>query len=287
MSYDLHGTWDRDTPTGNQVLSHRNTTEIDMALDLFWRNDIDPSSIVLGMGFYGRSFKLSDAKCWKPGCKFSGPGDKGPCTKTGGVLSYKEIMDIIAATGAKPYDNDEAKVNYLVYGQNNRISYDDKKSFQAKIDFANDRGLNGLMMWAIDLDDAKHTALSALTGSPVSPNKPLAVTDFDKAVGHSASDASKCRITDCGGYCNQAETGVGRVKSYFADNCCSGDSSNTRSICCTGWTSVKPDDCYWNAGGGAVKTDCSGKCDVGDIKVTGESYGWKGDLVSGSYDFKC
>lgn len=89
MSYDLHGVWDSDNPIGNQVLSHTNLTEIDLALDLFWRNDVEPSKIVLGLGFYGRSFKLSSPSCWKPGCDFSGPGSEGKCTKTAGILSYR------------------------------------------------------------------------------------------------------------------------------------------------------------------------------------------------------
>ena len=143
------------------------------------------------------------------------------------------------------------------------------------------------MIWAIDLDNAKHSALSALTGSPVSETDPLAVDDPGKTVGHSAHDSSKCRITDCGGVCNQAETGVGRVKGNSGDSYCKGASSNARWICCPAWTSVKPDDCRWDAGGGAVKTDCSGKCDIGEIKVAGDSYGWQGDLKIGGYGYKC
>lgn len=34
MSYDLHGVWDSSNPIGNQILSHTNLTEIDLALDL-------------------------------------------------------------------------------------------------------------------------------------------------------------------------------------------------------------------------------------------------------------
>jgi chitinase len=34
MSYDLHGTWDRNSSIGSQVLAHSNLTEIDLALDL-------------------------------------------------------------------------------------------------------------------------------------------------------------------------------------------------------------------------------------------------------------
>lgn len=89
MSYDLHGVWDRKNPIGSQVLGHSNITEIDLALDLLWRNDIPPSKIVLGTGFYGRTFALEDSSCTEPGCQFSGPGAKGPCTGTAGFLSYK------------------------------------------------------------------------------------------------------------------------------------------------------------------------------------------------------
>lgn len=49
MAYDLHGRWDRDDPVGPYVYAHTNLTEIDEALDLFWRNDIDPSKISLGL----------------------------------------------------------------------------------------------------------------------------------------------------------------------------------------------------------------------------------------------
>jgi chitinase len=89
MSYDLHGIWDRDNPIGAQILGHTNLTEVDMALDLLWRNSVEPDKVVLGIGFYGRSFKLEDSKCNKPGCPFAGPGDKGPCSGEGGFLTYK------------------------------------------------------------------------------------------------------------------------------------------------------------------------------------------------------
>ena len=56
MSYDLHGTWDSTNKwIGPIVQAHTNLTEIDLALSLLWRNDIDPGQVVLGLGFYGRS----------------------------------------------------------------------------------------------------------------------------------------------------------------------------------------------------------------------------------------
>lgn len=71
------------------LAGHTNLTEIKTALDLLWRNDIDPSKVVLGMGFYGRSFTLDDTQCTTPGCAWAGAGNAGECTATEGILSYK------------------------------------------------------------------------------------------------------------------------------------------------------------------------------------------------------
>lgn len=60
MSYDLHGTWDSsDKYIGSIIGAHTNLTEIDLALQLLWRNNIDPAKVVLGLGFYGRSELIS------------------------------------------------------------------------------------------------------------------------------------------------------------------------------------------------------------------------------------
>jgi GH18 family chitinase len=59
MSYDLHGTWDASSKwVGAIVGSHTNLTEIDNALDLLWRNNINPDQVVIGLGLYGRSMLL-------------------------------------------------------------------------------------------------------------------------------------------------------------------------------------------------------------------------------------
>lgn len=71
------------------LAAHTNLTEIQLALDLLWRNDIDPSKVVLGIGFYGRSFTMEDSSCNIPGCAWSSGGNPGTCTDTEGILSYK------------------------------------------------------------------------------------------------------------------------------------------------------------------------------------------------------
>ncbi|CEJ93482.1 hypothetical protein VHEMI09064 [[Torrubiella] hemipterigena] len=182
MSYDLHGLWDSSNPIGNHVLAHTNLTEIDLALDLFWRVDIKPQDIVLGLGFYGRSFHLTSPSCWKPGCLFDGPGDAGPCTGTPGILSFREIRTILEQTGAESYLDEQAAARYLVYGNGSWISFDDQVTIKAKIDFANKRGLSGLMIWAVDLDDSQLSAMRAVSDPSLvgGINAPFTLVDLDK-----------------------------------------------------------------------------------------------------------
>jgi chitinase len=222
MSYDLHGIWDDWNPIGPYVYAHTNLTEIDLALDLFWRNGIDGSRINLGLGFYGRSFKLTDPSCIRPGCHFSGPADEGPCTKSAGVLSFREIQEILKddkLRGEHFYD-EEAAVNYMTWGQDNcecfrsplrpfgahmaqltkscrlGVSYDDRRTFQQKIEFANKRGLHGLFIWAIDQDDDGFNALKGITGQDITP-----YIQESKTLGF--WDPNKCWITPCGTSCQE------------------------------------------------------------------------------------
>ncbi|EON97103.1 putative bacteriodes thetaiotaomicron symbiotic protein [Phaeoacremonium minimum UCRPA7] len=213
MSYDLHGVWDSNNPIGNQVIAHTNLTEIDLALDLFWRNNIEPSKIVLGLGFYGRSFELSSPSCWRPGCEFSGPGAEGVCTKTAGILSYREISGIIDQTGGgKPYFDEVAAVKYMVYNGNSWISYDDADTFKLKIAYANTIGLGGLMIWAIDQDDTRLTALRAVTDSSLASDDtaPFTLVDLHRlwSIEDYPTDDSNPRygLVNFGGEANMGET---------------------------------------------------------------------------------
>lgn len=117
MTYDLHGTWDStDAWVGAIVQAHTNLTEIDSAMQLLWRNNIQPQNVNLGLGFYGRSFKLADPSCTAAGCPFSSGGNPGPCTATAGMLSYTEISRIIAAGGVTVTTDTVAAVEIATWG---------------------------------------------------------------------------------------------------------------------------------------------------------------------------
>ncbi|KAL6229089.1 hypothetical protein BDW75DRAFT_235460 [Aspergillus navahoensis] len=124
MSYDIHGTWDGNSPwTKSVVQPHTNLSEISEGLDLLWRNKIDPHKVVLGEAFYGRSFTLADPTCTVPGCPFregddASGGDPGECTDTRGILSDAEIQEIIKEHDLTPVFDKEAAVKYIVWNSN-------------------------------------------------------------------------------------------------------------------------------------------------------------------------
>jgi len=48
--------WDETVNSiGPYAFAHTNMTEIEMGLNLLWRNNINPERVTLGLGFYGRS----------------------------------------------------------------------------------------------------------------------------------------------------------------------------------------------------------------------------------------
>jgi chitinase len=150
MTYDLHGSWDSpEDQIGSVVLAHTNLTEISSALNLLWRNNVPANKVNLGIGFYGRSYTLSDPSCSSPGCGFKDPGVAGgkcpkslffppflrglyflfvclenaefhntECTGTPGILSYDEIEQVLNTYQLTTvYDND-AGVNYFSWSHN-------------------------------------------------------------------------------------------------------------------------------------------------------------------------
>lgn len=79
--------------------------------------------LLQGLASYGRSFKMSEAGCTGPMCRFEGnsdsgnsPAKPGRCTDTGGYLALAEIDEIIADRGednVKQWSSEGSR--FLVY----------------------------------------------------------------------------------------------------------------------------------------------------------------------------
>ncbi|PHH89143.1 hypothetical protein CDD83_6594 [Cordyceps sp. RAO-2017] len=173
MTYDLHGSWDKENPIGDIVQGHTNLTEIKRSMELLWRNKVAPEKVVFGLGFYGRSFTLKSKTCSKPGCRFAEAGKKGACTDNAGTLAYFEIQDILLDKNPKVVHDREAAVKYISFSNDQWVSYDDEETFQQKVDWANELGLGGLMIWSIDQDDKQFSALRGLLGRSLTSYKAL------------------------------------------------------------------------------------------------------------------
>ncbi|RGP81325.1 glycoside hydrolase family 18 [Fusarium longipes] len=172
MTYDIHGIWDQDIEAlGPHALAHTNLTEIHQGLELLWRNNINPERVVLGLGFYGRSFTMKSPDCLEAGCEFEEGAKKGKCSGTEGVLSAHEISEIIK-DGAKVTLDEKAGVKIVTWDSNQWVSWDDAETLKMKLDYANEHCLGGTMVWAIDLDDG--TMIEAL-GKGMKRKKSLVV----------------------------------------------------------------------------------------------------------------
>ncbi|KAI4285352.1 MAG: hypothetical protein L6R38_000708 [Xanthoria sp. 2 TBL-2021] len=266
MSYDLHGVWDSTNPIGSHVLAHTNLTEIRQAFDLFWRNDVPANKLNLGLGFYGRSFQLSDPSCYKPGCNFKGGASPGACTKNSGTLSYKEITQIIDQKKIKPYYDEENAVKYIVWDQDQWVSYDDEETFKQKIEFGNELGLGGLLIWAIDQDTDDLKALNAV----LAPKSVKAFAqEAENADYWKDATAADCYVSNCGESCKTGFIPVTNQPcgeaTFFTRNSEDEDSS----LCCPLDAAPNPDKCVWRG----TAPSCNGRCHDGEVTVQQNKWG--------------
>lgn len=234
----MHGTWDAASKfVGPYIASHTNITEIDQGLDLLWRAGVTSSKVVLGQGFYGRSFTLSDASCNTPNgvCQFSGPANAGPCSNAPGILDLQEITDIISQNGLTPVHDQKAGVKWITWDNNQWISYDDADTFQQKRDFASSRCLGGMMVWAIDqIDQNGQAPIGAGPGAGVSQSQQQDASQATK----DQSVASQCYATKCGEKCKKGTKDVAQFNGQpgdlsTADRC---GKKEYRTWCCNDGT---------------------------------------------------
>ncbi|KOS36455.1 hypothetical protein ACN38_g12803 [Penicillium nordicum] len=244
MSYDLHGVWDSSNPIGSHVLGHTNMTEINQALDLLWRNDVPAK---------------------KHGDK------KGACTDTKGILSYNEVVGIIAEDDIKPVYDKENAIKYLVWDENQWISYDDQQTFQQKIKLFNKKGLGGLLIWAIDQDTRN---LDALRGVLYPEDVIMTDSMKDDTSYWESQHPGDCRTTECGKSCGPGTIEMDTFK------CPDGGDKGDSHICCPIAAAPDPKTCHWR--GGKSGSLCNGQCHGGEVALASAVDGGNGHCSDGT-----
>lgn len=105
---------------------------------------IKSDKLILGLGYYGRSFTLQNPSCKKVGCKFSGSGKACPCTKAPGILAWFEIQQIIAQNPKnKPIFDSSSMSKILTWNSNQWVAYDDEQTFGMRRRYAREHCLKG------------------------------------------------------------------------------------------------------------------------------------------------
>ncbi|KAM5357976.1 hypothetical protein ACJZ2D_015719 [Fusarium nematophilum] len=237
MSYDLHGAWDQHVNWTKPYLNaHTNLTEIESALDLLWRNDISPSKVVMGLGFYGRAFTVESASCKDPGCLFNGPANAGSCSREKGILLNSEIQNEIKKRKLKPKLYEEEAVKVVTWSKQ-WVSYDDEQTLQIKVDRAGERCLGGIMVWAIshDTQDARYNkALASILGREWTSGS---LDDDEKPGKWVKKPYEQCRWTNCKESCPKGWVHVGRLDKgarkdelMYDETGCGGDGAHR--FCC-------------------------------------------------------
>jgi len=168
MTYDLNGPWStlsghvapllRDPAMKGPDLDPTNT--VADVVDLYLAAGVPARKIVLGVPFYGYSWK---------GCgganhgQYQACGGKGPGTWEEGALDYADLeANYIDRKGYARHWNEAAKVPYLFNATSGEfITYDDPRSMREKMRFLKQRKLAGAMFWQIT-GDKRYVLLDAL-----------------------------------------------------------------------------------------------------------------------------
>lgn len=253
----MHGVWDRDNPIGAHIYGHTNLTEMKLAFDLFWRNDVPAGKLNMGIGFYGRAFQLQDPGCSKPGCNFAGGATKGGCSGESGILSYREIMAIIDNKKIKPVHDKKAGVKYITWNNDQWVSFDDADTISQKKDLAKDLGLGGYLIWAIDQDDESLSALQAV----IAPKK---LGDLGAAGGGDDWQSSNkhCYVTSCKGNCDTGDIKVTEMR-------CGSDGDDRQKLCCPLSGAPDPRECSWRG----TAPLCNGHCHDDEVMMMMNRWG--------------
>jgi chitinase len=109
--------------------------------------------VVMGVAAYGRTYTMSDKGQHSIGSNATGPGDKYPYSNEPGVVMYFEMcINLVGKTDWEFEFEDGYNVPYA-HNDSQWIGYDNEYSIMAKVDLA--KGLGGMMLWSLDMDDAK------------------------------------------------------------------------------------------------------------------------------------
>ena len=153
MSYDYAGGWDKRT--GHNAPNPSVGMGVAASVSIYRNFGVPADKIVVGLAAYGKTFGgVTESKVGAPS---TGNGPKQRCTQEPGLVAYSEMVELLISGRVKAEWDDTAHVPYA-YDEKAQVflSYEDPKSWGLKLDYIEEQGLGGAMIWEIDQDDFKH-----------------------------------------------------------------------------------------------------------------------------------
>ena len=146
MSYDYYGGWSGQT--GHLANLYTNPADpdwggwsTDAAVQKYLADGVPAEKLILGLAFYGRGWKGVE-----PGPNGDGLYQKYKESAFGDGLSWSDMEKTFTEGNFKIYWDDVAKAPYM-YNGDEFITYTDPEAIQYICDYANEKGLGGVMVW--------------------------------------------------------------------------------------------------------------------------------------------
>lgn len=164
MTYDMSGPWDGWVTWFNSPIydggyrfpsSGGLVPSVDGAVTNFIKNGVAPAKLGIGIAFYG--YLWTDGLGTSSNC-ITGPRQSWTNAPTATAIRYSDIMAGYYQTNLYHWDT-SAQSAYLGITNINPInnifiSYDDQRTCQAKVSYARNQGLGGVMIWELAQDHA-------------------------------------------------------------------------------------------------------------------------------------
>ncbi|XP_055844298.1 probable chitinase 2 isoform X1 [Episyrphus balteatus] len=156
MCYDYHGSWDRKIGP-NAPLEDDGFLSVRFTIEYLMQLGCPASKLVVGLPFYGRTFKT--ALDGYIGDESDDSGFQGPFTREDGFLGYNEICPLLSnktSGWTKLWDNKTSQAIARLHeegGVTKVVTYDSTRSIANKVRFAVQKNLAGAMVWSVDTDD--------------------------------------------------------------------------------------------------------------------------------------
>lgn len=181
MAYDYHTPYGHSEQTGVNAPLNRDTSLnsqyfVAHSIDNLLKVGIPPNKILLGVPAFGHSYagvSLDEADPLAAARPFTKPGAAGISTQDPGFLSYFEISDAIAQKKVT-FGVDLLTSTAAAYSKNEAlwISFDTPETIKLKAELADQRGLKGVILWSIDLDEYQWTPRFPILRSAYLSDKP-------------------------------------------------------------------------------------------------------------------